>query len=742
MIIFPQEKINNFEIGIAYASLPRQKFLQYLLSIKEFIHNPMIVQCIKDIVKNIEESTRYAFWSHVKGFLPHRDGIDKDAYDYTKTENYHSSENLLFKLMNYNETYHNPEIIQMYQQIKDVLLVDIPEKDQEQILKGVELSNSFLQGQTQIPEFIINGQTMTIVDKDTYFQYLSFMKRYRQKNSIENNPLTESIYHDGYYALIETGTDLYKDFMKDLILDKVPEHIEEQTKTDISKKVTEQSVNDMKEKKDIQNIVKEEKEHPGKEKQKNIEVSHPKESSVKKIKTREEERRLQENIFTEYKDNIVLQKNTKCKIVAIDKIISNKDDNFLYVKIPDTKIHGLPFYKESINLKRCIVKIPMAYVKAISDKKYEISIPMSDDFKLTSPYHKDKLVNGQTISVKGHELIRAFDIKEIEYRNKELQPTISIDGVVREMAAKDGYVFSYSGDTATIISGPKEGIIEIPSFVDIDGKNYSITKIETNAFANSQIEAIKIPDTVKEIDSCAFVNSSQLKEVSITGLELEKIGNSAFRDCKALEHVYIPNSVTSIGINPFENCKKATLVKEEIENSKSNFTVENGMLIDSTNTLISFLQGSQTNEQLIIPDNVEKIGNSAFKDIKNIKSVIIPEQCKEIEAQAFERASIESVKVNGTSINIGDRAFENSHIKEINHETFISVGQDAFSGTNLVMGNIYEQEQESRSIPRLQAFIKNISKLQQKQEVKIPREVKPPEKIKNQQSNELEIGGL
>lgn len=81
----------------------------------------------------------------------------------------------------------------------------------------------------------------------------------------------------------------------------------------------------------------------------------------------------------------------------------------------------------------------------------------------------------------------------------------------------------------------------------------SIEKIEANAFADTALEKVKIPHSVKYIGESAFANNEKLVELTLQeGLKV--IGAEAFRNCEQINHLEIPATVKAIGKDAFEGC--------------------------------------------------------------------------------------------------------------------------------------------------------------------------------------------
>ena len=98
--------------------------------------------------------------------------------------------------------------------------------------------------------------------------------------------------------------------------------------------------------------------------------------------------------------------------------------------------------------------------------------------------------------------------------------------------------------------------------------------------------SITIPDSVTYIGESAFDSCESLISITIPD-SVTRIGDKAFRYCKILTSITIPDSVTSIGDCAFLCCKSLT--------------------------------------SITIPDSVTSIGEYAFFECSSLTSIIIPE---------------------------------------------------------------------------------------------------------------------
>lgn len=162
---------------------------------------------------------------------------------------------------------------------------------------------------------------------------------------------------------------------------------------------------------------------------------------------------------------------------------------------------------------------------------------------------------------------------------------------------------------------------------------------------------IVITEDVTSIGNNAFQGYSNIVNVSLPET-ITSIGSSAFSGCKGLASINLSNSITTIGASAFRGCEKLTSI-----NIPENLTEINDYVFAGTSALTI---------DIVIPDNVTRIGDNAFGDIgsgpscvtSGIKSVHIGKGVKEIGASAFSgcHALSEFVIPNNVE-SIGEKAF-------------------------------------------------------------------------------------
>ena len=157
--------------------------------------------------------------------------------------------------------------------------------------------------------------------------------------------------------------------------------------------------------------------------------------------------------------------------------------------------------------------------------------------------------------------------------------------------------------------------------VTINGKP---TRIGNYAFGGCKsLTTINFPNGLKQISANAFRDCTALKSVTLPST-LKTIDSSAFNGCTNLETITIPSSVTEFGDNCFDGTKWLTNRQKDFS---SHLVIVNGVILDGTK-----YEGTK----LTIPDYITAIGDYAFVNNKNLKSIVIPSSVKTIGAEAFK----------------------------------------------------------------------------------------------------------
>ena len=165
-----------------------------------------------------------------------------------------------------------------------------------------------------------------------------------------------------------------------------------------------------------------------------------------------------------------------------------------------------------------------------------------------------------------------------------------------------------------------------------------------------------IPNSVTSIGSYAFYWCMRLTSITI-GDGVTSIGEHAFDNCTGLKSVTIPDSVTSIGSSAFSGCDglKAVYITDLSTWCGISFGFPLANPLSYAHNL--YLNGELVTD-LVIPDNVTSIGNSAFSGCAGLTSITIPNSVTCIGWSAFSGCTgLKSVTIPDSVTSIGDHAF-------------------------------------------------------------------------------------
>lgn len=278
------------------------------------------------------------------------------------------------------------------------------------------------------------------------------------------------------------------------------------------------------------------------------------------------------------------------------------------------------------------------------------------------------------------------------------------------------YRYEYYADGTACITYYRAGnelipFISIPSILD----GHPVTAISSSAFTTAiNITHITIPDSVIELEQNPFHSCTSLEQISVSpdhptlavidGVLFEKtekrlvtypctsseteyvipqgiraIDDAAFYDSKSLTSITIPDSVTTIGENPFQLCN--SLKQISVSPNNSTFAVIDGVLFDEaekrlitypcafTATKYTIPQGTRmigdsafacvdSLTSVMIPDSVTTLGNCAFSLCHHLTNITIPDSVTAIGEMAFWVCrSLKTIAIPGSVTSIGDSAF-------------------------------------------------------------------------------------
>lgn len=193
-----------------------------------------------------------------------------------------------------------------------------------------------------------------------------------------------------------------------------------------------------------------------------------------------------------------------------------------------------------------------------------------------------------------------------------------------------------------------------------------VTKIANNAFEDcSGLISIRFPETLTEIGDGAFANCTGLTSIVLpnsvtsvgnfafgrcTGLtsvvlskKMDYIEGQTFYECTGLTRIEIPEGVSSIGYWAFCGCTglKNIIIPESLANIECPWPFKDCSALPIENNIryagsILLEAVNKDLEEYTIKEGTRFIGDKAFKNCHNLKTIVLPSSVAVIGDEAFK----------------------------------------------------------------------------------------------------------
>ena len=220
-----------------------------------------------------------------------------------------------------------------------------------------------------------------------------------------------------------------------------------------------------------------------------------------------------------------------------------------------------------------------------------------------------------------------------------------------------------------------EGITRVGNYAFRDQRGLTSVELPSTlksfgnlSFANTGLTEVSIPANLESLGEYTFNGCSALTTVNIpSNTKLTTISKGAFSYCGTLSSINLPDTITSIGDEAFQ------------EDIALAFTALPANLKSIGACAFSDCTGLTT---LNLGSKLETIGGNAFYECENLTSVEFPATLKTIDYWAFRETAITELSLPSGVTYIGSGAFNQCHgLTNVNlsFSGNIEIGESAFS---------------------------------------------------------------
>ena len=210
----------------------------------------------------------------------------------------------------------------------------------------------------------------------------------------------------------------------------------------------------------------------------------------------------------------------------------------------------------------------------------------------------------------------------------------------------------------------------------------SVTEIERNAFFETGLRNIQLPEKLTLIGGGAFCNCKNLKQVQLPP-QLKELGEGAFFNCENLTQIQLPAQLNKLGTDAFRNCT-----------SLDKIDIPAGLTQIGPDTFCNTGLTSVT-----LHEGLTKIEDGAFHDCLKLKKIRIPKSVTYIGELALgirynrgngaEEVVPGGFTVEGYTGSAAERYVKNVHQSEnIYHVFFTDVKFVSIGGQTAAVTNI------------------------------------------------------
>lgn len=262
--------------------------------------------------------------------------------------------------------------------------------------------------------------------------------------------------------------------------------------------------------------------------------------------------------------------------------------------------------------------------KAVDVPEMVNKLDLVSDYNATTLYVPEASIEGY----KAAEIWQKFaNVKPID--EMPMLAEYTQDGIIYELNLTQGTAILVDGKAAT-------GNIVVPNTITRDRD---------------------VVCTVIGIGNGAFDENTNLTSITLNE-DLETIGDDAFQ-YSSIPALHLPAKVKSVG-HDF-HYKATSLAEITVDENNPYLCAENSLLMSKDKKAVWGFPVANPATELILPDEVEIVMSDAVNRCKNLKKIVIGNNCKTIDRNAFDNCT------EATELILGD------NIEKIDYQAFRSL---------------------------------------------------------------------
>lgn len=210
---------------------------------------------------------------------------------------------------------------------------------------------------------------------------------------------------------------------------------------------------------------------------------------------------------------------------------------------------------------------------------------------------------------------------------------------------------------AVVVAGNYIGSINIPANVNIEGKDYSVTALESYAFSRcNKLTNVSIPNSVRMIGPGCFAFCTSLTSLTIPN-SVRNIGILCFYECSSLSAIDLPKNIKDLeGV--FYHCTglKSIIIPDSVKSLSTFVPKDDG---DMRPDIKGCFAGCTNLTNIVIPNSVTSFGDGCFVDCSSLKNISIPNSVTSLGEGCFYGCnSLTSITIPESVVYLGSECID------------------------------------------------------------------------------------